>query len=676
MRPDAVSVLAGLAAVLTAVAQLGRWLWKRQELAEPSDDSLNHLANLLARQVHDEWDSAATHRGLRDPAPMPVRWHRFEGVTSGLGDAIGSSSFKSLPGFPLVSTKEVQAGGQTELLNVFAGLASGRIIIVGTPGSGKSTAAILLLLDVLKYREGLRSEEQALVPVPVLFTLRGWDPSKHAQSPPRGPHRHRGHVPSLLDWLDHELTRTYPFLRTRGRAVRRRLITSNRLAFFLDGLDELPQELRAPVLATLGRQATFRLLVLSRSTEMVNTVSRGHLGSAAALELEPIPASLAADYLASAQCDPLPRRWQPLVKYLRTHSDSTICSALNNPLAVTLVRDTYQDSGDPAELLDANGLGGYADVSDYLLARVLPAAYALHPGEKTPPYSLDVASRGLAYIAARMEHDKTRDLAWWKVSDWVSRTPRLIITGLLYGLLIGLIFGFARGPTVGLLAALVTALLEVLGQAGYLERSAGPRRLGTLRWNTLLRWPTVSAGVALGLAFGIMGWVIAGFVYAFAFGLAAGLVAWFAVALGQPGTEESPDDPLSCWRKDRNFGLVFGLVVGLEAGVGLGLTLGLGFVYGLVSGLVGGLVGGLFYPNTWRTAVACGQLRLSGHTPLRLMKFLQDAYDRNVLRTVGPIYQFRHANLQDRLAKAWECSSKGQQPGQPTSDPHRSDTRL
>jgi hypothetical protein len=40
------------------------------------------------------------------------------------------------------------------------------------------------------------------------------------------------------------------------------------------------------------------------------------------------------------------------------------------------------------------------------------------------------------------------------------------------------------------------------------------------------------------------------------------------------------------------------------------------------------------------------------HTPLRLMNFLDDAHERNVLRTVGPVYQFRHARLQDRLAGA------------------------
>jgi hypothetical protein len=38
------------------------------------------------------------------------------------------------------------------------------------------------------------------------------------------------------------------------------------------------------------------------------------------------------------------------------------------------------------------------------------------------------------------------------------------------------------------------------------------------------------------------------------------------------------------------------------------------------------------------------------HTPARLLHFLEDARQRDVLRTVGPVYQFRHARLQDRLA--------------------------
>ena len=635
-KPEAVSVVAGLVAVLVATGPLVRWLRNRQRPDEPpSEDSLNLAADRLAKQVNDQWSRAASDRGLEETAPMPVRWRWCEGVTGRLADAVNRRRFEPLPGFSPASAEDVQGGERTDLLKVFGGLTSGRIVMVGAPGSGKSAAAILLLLDLLEYRKALRPDERTLVPVPVLFTLRGW------------------HLPTqpVQDWLTRELTRTYPFLQACGPAVTKGLITSKRLAFLLDGLDELPQALRAPALEALSKQATtFRLLVLSRSKEMADAVDRRHIGDAAALELVPIPASVAADYLIRTQRDPLPSRWQPLVDYLRTHRDGAVSAALNSPLTVTLVRDTYRDGGNPAELLDTSRLGKAADVTDYLLDRVLPAAYTQQPGEAPPRYSLDAATRGLAYIAARMNQDHTRDLAWWKVARWVVVAPRLIITGFLFGLFFGLIFGLGRGPVVGLVAGLVAALLQVLGQAGLLEPLRGPKRLGTLRWRTLLSRNSVRAAPAIGLAFGILGWIIAGLAYALAFGLVAALVTGFILGIGQPGTEESPSDPLNCWRNDRNFGLLVAPALGLLAGVGLGLTLGRGLLYGLVAGLVAGLVIGLFYPDTWRTAVACGQLSLAGHTPLRLMRFLEDAYARNVLRTVGPVYQFRHASLQDRLA--------------------------
>ena len=40
------------------------------------------------------------------------------------------------------------------------------------------------------------------------------------------------------------------------------------------------------------------------------------------------------------------------------------------------------------------------------------------------------------------------------------------------------------------------------------------------------------------------------------------------------------------------------------------------------------------------------------HTPVYLISFLDDARERNVMRTVGSAYQFRHSRLQDRLADA------------------------
>jgi hypothetical protein len=63
------------------------------------------------------------------------------------------------------------------------------------------------------------------------------------------------------------------------------------------------------------------------------------------------------------------------------------------------------------------------------------------------------------------------------------------------------------------------------------------------------------------------------------------------------------------------------------------------------------------YSMTWPAALAYAQLAATWGTPVRLLRFLEDARDRNILRTVGPVYQFRHAKLQDRLAEQGQLTN-------------------
>jgi hypothetical protein len=96
------------------------------------------------------------------------------------------------------------------------------------------------------------------------------------------------------------------------------------------------------------------------------------------------------------------------------------------------------------------------------------------------------------------------------------------------------------------------------------------------------------------------------------------------------------------------FGGTFGLVIGFMGGSAIGLTTGL--TAGLAVGLTLGPAAGFMYSMTWAASLTFVQLAVRRRTPVRLVRFLEDARDRNVLRTVGPVYQFRHARLQDRLA--------------------------
>ena len=106
-------------------------------------------------------------------------------------------------------------------------------------------------------------------------------------------------------------------------------------------------------------------------------------------------------------------------------------------------------------------------------------------------------------------------------------------------------------------------------------------------------------------------------------------------------------------------GIVFALVSGLTFALVGGFTsdeLVVGLVEGLTVGLAFGLAFGpavgLAASGAWPVSLAAAQMAIKWHTPMHLMRFLNDAHNRNVLRTVGPVYQFRHARLQDRLAAA------------------------
>jgi hypothetical protein len=78
--------------------------------------------------------------------------------------------------------------------------------------------------------------------------------------------------------------------------------------------------------------------------------------------------------------------------------------------------------------------------------------------------------------------------------------------------------------------------------------------------------------------------------------------------------------------------VIFGLTIGPAVGFAFGFAL---------SG----------YGSAWPQWVFARQILAIRHaTPQRLLAFLEDSHARGVLRQVGPVYQFRHIELQRRLA--------------------------
>jgi hypothetical protein len=712
-RSDLATFGAFAAAVATIAA--GQIAWAKNVGArrhgENQHRALNHIADLLSGAVKDQWTRAALDRRLQ-PEPIPVRWARpsqpFSGPVSAAAD---SRQFPPLPGILAARPRDLQEGQLSGLHAVYGGLGSGRMMIVGTPGSGKSGAAVLLVLAALKHREQVPEKDRPLVPVPVMFTFHGWDPETQR----------------IEDWLASQLQQTYPLFAGKGGAADGvQLIRAGRVAVILDGLDEIADAPRPVALQALSQQAAFRVVVLARSAEIAAAARYGLLEGAVALELQDIDPQAAADYLERVQLDPAPPGWRELTGRLRRAPHSPIAKALSSPLALTLLRDTYRSGDDVRELLsfcDASVHGvPRQDIEDHLLDRVLPAAYSPRPGEALAPYDLQTAQCALRYIAVRMNQDGTRDLAWWRIPPWTPAAPRIIATGLMVGVLVGLGAGLGAGLAAGLGAGrstwlgagLVFALLigltaghggEVLQRISLLEcrqlfsrpglgigarsrlgfallvrfmaghSGEAPQRIGRLQWRQLFSRPVSGIGLGIGLGAGLLAGLVAGpragLVAGIGGGLGAGLVAGILAGLSQPlRGNASPLTPRASWQRDQAFGFLTGLLAGLMAGLVVGLFVGLvaglraALVAGLMVGLVFGLVSGLTYPKTWAASLAFVQLARRRHTPVRLMRFLEDARKRDVLRTVGPAYQFRHARLQDHLTGQ---ASTATRPGQQTS---------
>jgi hypothetical protein len=104
--------------------------------------------------------------------------------------------------------------------------------------------------------------------------------------------------------------------------------------------------------------------------------------------------------------------------------------------------------------------------------------------------------------------------------------------------------------------------------------------------------------------------------------------------------------------------LVFGLAW-LRQGLWLGFgDIAIWLASGLVLGLLFGLVVGPMQEPAWLGFVVTSRwLAFRGKLPWKIMGFLDDAHRLGLLRTAGSVYQFRHAELQDHLAKPEETAA-------------------
>ncbi|MBE8517263.1 hypothetical protein ILP97_07040 [Amycolatopsis sp. H6(2020)] len=639
-------VLAALGTLIT----LGQYVGSRRKFRGADVD---RLVDNLAAATRSQWEAGAAERGLLQPAPLPIRWRRCPEPVAGPAAAATkprAAAFDPLPGIDHVTTAHLREGTHRTLHRIYGGLASGRMILVGGPGAGKSSAAALLLLDALHYRRAQTSPGQrARIPVPVMFTLHGWDPDRT----------------SFPDWVATKLAESAALSGRRGRRHVADLLRDGRIAVFLDGLDEIPAPIRPAVLRVLGQQTSVRLVLLSRTQELLDTVAHGVLAGAVALELKPPTPTDAATYLLQGITEPAPRPWRDLVETLNGNPESPVARALASPLTISLLRDIYpprpaegSSVGAVDELLDEERFPDAESVTDYLLDQAIEAAYAAHGH---PRYSPAAALRTLTLIAEHLRDRKIRDLERWTIPDWLPVSVRVALSVVLGAVTSSCCLMFIAAERLRSMEGRWLPLLGVsllpgviCGVAAGFAGGVRPLAVDRISVGQFLRPRVFAPSMAMAAFFGL----VLGLIYGSLPGVVAGTVClvFCLVAVSSDLMDKSTGlRPVDLWRNDvisKTVGCVVGLSIfgaarelGDSGWVWDGDTFWAVMIWGTMALLVG-----LMFSQAWMTMVAQLYLTFRYRTPLRLGHFLEDARHRHLLRSIGPAYQFRHATLQDRLA--------------------------
>ncbi|MFI1629066.1 NACHT domain-containing protein [Streptomyces noursei] len=672
-------------AVLALTPMYQSWASYRADREDAvSLTALEQQAEALAQAVRRQWEEEASLRRLNDPYSVPVSWQAApadlaESWSQLQAVATGWPGGPPTPPTEWAADERALAGTDGQIGDVVSSLVpTRRLVILGEPGSGKTMLLVRLVLDLLVRRE--RNGGDGVIPV--LFPLASWNPAQEG----------------LFAWMAHRLVLDYPILAEpsstqHGRISNARALLDRRLILpILDGFDELPPALHAKALDAINRALPLGqgLVLSSRTVEyrVATTPAAGlsmKLAGAAGIELLPIgPADAAAYLLRDSGGGPAAeRRWRPVISRLGT--STPVALTLRTPLMLFLASTVYNPRPgegytvipDPAELCDANLMATPAAVEAHLFDAFVPAAYRPHPSYPSR-WTAEQAERALVHLARHLQRNLggTPDLAWWQLhrpaSRAMSRVMGCVITGLVAGLIAGSL-AFGTEWSLCLLAGSTTGILVMLTIG--LSR---PEPADAMRWSW--NWPRFVVGAALGTFLGLNvvpllvgltggdsdsgapspGSGVIGAGGGLAVGLLSALAASGNSAKADTATAVGPAALLALDRRAYRNLAILGTAVGTIVWVPIFCILGwmanpVASFYGTVAGVLFALAFGLMFASA-RTAwgaftVTRWTLALRGRLPRDLMGFLSDAHERRgVLRQVGVAYQFRHIDLQHRLA--------------------------
>jgi len=497
----------------------------------------------------------------------------------------------------------------TPIEQVFTQESSRRLLILGAPGAGKTTA-LLELAQILI--EQARTDEQQ--PIPVIFNLSSWAVAQRA----------------LSDWLISELRIKYQIPQEIGTVW----LQNHWILPLLDGLDEVQASARPACVQAINQFAQGATLtglaVCCRRIEYEALSTQLQLN--AAICLQPLRSEQIDEYVIAGG-----EELTGLQELLRQNAEMR--ELAQSPLMLNIMSLAYQNV--PVTEVMENSLDA-ADNRNQLFKRYITKMFARHPANSSD-YPKEKVEKWLSWLAMQMQQSgQSLFLVESLQPTWLpSQLGYRLLSGLLWGLFF-LSFGSLLGTpqaemlmisaSLGIIFALLSGEIQTKETLGW-------------SWEKLRQeWFFVMMVVLflglLSLPFGVL------------FSLFVGLPLGLLVGLLQVGLENQiPEHKIAInqgivasFQNSLYFGIPLGLVAGIVLWLGL-MTTGLKVVseVGLLSALSIGIVTGFIVLGGFAVIqhyILRFMLWLEGYMPFNCVHFLDYSNRLILLHKVGGGYVF------------------------------------
>ncbi len=518
----------------------------------------------------------------------------------------------------------------------------GKLLIVGNPGSGKSTELLkfaILMLD--------QAEVENDAPIPVLLDLSAWNEE----------------APALEHWIARRLKRLYNIDNTMALEWLR----DERLILLLDGLNELGQGRQERCIDAINQflQTTIypHCIVCCRLEEY----ELGHRQLTelnGAIYLQPLSDDQIHRYLELADRT---LRWETL------QAEPKLRELVRSPLMLMIMVAVYQ--------------GCQIHTAHELLSLYIDQCFerSLKPNAGIPP-SREQTIRYLTWLARQLKVQSKPELAIERIQpSWLGNKRDRILYRLLCGVIISILCGLiftlvssnldlpleiqAFGTAIALASGMLYGLysredlwdwlqaLPILRSIGDLldNEEIEPVRLG---WSWRRAQTGLLAGLSVGAMFGsgifIYDWILGNVLLGLRWGGAVFVSygCFIAIISGlQAGVRSCASPNQGIWESLKNTLVVIVLATmigGLIAWVALLIPLGIMNVrFSVWVGIGSGLMSGLFSGGL--PCIQHGVLRLllwrQKVIPWNYAKFLEYAHNIGLLQQVGGRYRFVHELL-------------------------------